>query len=68
MRCPLCFHNDSVVLDTRHEKRTNSKRRRRVCVKCGRRYTTTESIDPPIKLDEHKECVNVIDRSVQERL
>jgi transcriptional repressor NrdR len=45
MRCPFCgFINDKVV-DSRESKEAESIRRRRECLKCGKRYTTYERID-----------------------
>lgn len=45
MRCPFCgFANDKVV-DSRESKEAESIRRRRECLKCGKRFTTYERID-----------------------
>ncbi|HYH00277.1 MAG TPA: transcriptional regulator NrdR [Terriglobales bacterium] len=45
MKCPFCgFVNDKVV-DSRESKEAESIRRRRECLKCGKRYTTYERID-----------------------
>src|SRR5438477_7675967 len=45
MKCPFCgFINDKVV-DSRESKEAESIRRRRECLKCGRRFTTYERID-----------------------
>src|SRR3989441_12078311 len=45
MKCPFCgFENDKVV-DSRESKEGESIRRRRECLKCGRRFTTYERID-----------------------
>src|SRR5574340_1782495 len=45
MKCPFCgFANDKVV-DSRESKEAESIRRRRECLKCGRRFTTYERID-----------------------
>jgi transcriptional repressor NrdR len=45
MKCPFCgFVNDKVV-DSREAKEGDSIRRRRECLKCGRRFTTYERID-----------------------
>src|SRR5256884_3643741 len=45
MKCPFCgFINDKVV-DSREAKEADSIRRRRECLKCGRRFTTYERID-----------------------
>jgi transcriptional repressor NrdR len=45
MKCPFCgFENDKVV-DSRESKEAESIRRRRECLKCGKRFTTYERID-----------------------
>jgi len=45
MKCPFCgFANDKVV-DSRESKEAESVRRRRECLKCGKRFTTYERID-----------------------
>jgi transcriptional repressor NrdR len=45
MKCPFCgFVNDKVV-DSRESKEAESIRRRRECLKCGKRFTTYERID-----------------------
>ena len=45
MKCPFCaFENDKVV-DSRESKEGESIRRRRECLKCGKRFTTYERID-----------------------
>ncbi len=45
MKCPFCgFVNDKVV-DSREGKEGDSIRRRRECLKCGKRFTTYERID-----------------------
>lgn len=45
MKCPICGHPDSKVIDSRPVEETNSIRRRRECVLCGRRFTTYEKIE-----------------------
>ena len=42
MRCPYCAKEDSKVIDTRESDETI--RRRRECLKCGRRFTTYERV------------------------
>src|ERR1700683_5822063 len=45
MKCPFCgFANDKVV-DSGQSKEAESIRRRRECLKCGKRFTTYEGID-----------------------
>lgn len=44
MRCVFCQHNDTKVTDKRD---TNlGTRRRRECLKCGKRFTTYEKLEP----------------------
>ena len=45
MKCPFCFHSDDKVIDSREGKSGDLIRRRRECIKCGRRFTTYERID-----------------------
>jgi len=45
MRCPFCNHSDGKVVDSRASKEGDSIRRRRECLKCGRRFTTYERIE-----------------------
>lgn len=43
MNCPRCNHPDSRVVDTRGD--AGHIRRRRVCERCGHRFTTREFTD-----------------------
>ena len=45
MKCIYCGFEDSKVLDSRSTDETNSIRRRRECLKCGRRLTTYETVE-----------------------
>ncbi|HOD49797.1 MAG TPA: transcriptional regulator NrdR [Candidatus Hydrogenedentes bacterium] len=45
MRCPFCNHTEGKVVDSRSSKEGDSIRRRRECLKCGRRFTTYERIE-----------------------
>jgi transcriptional repressor NrdR len=45
MRCPFCNHSEGRVVDSRASKEGDSIRRRRECMKCGRRFTTYERIE-----------------------
>ncbi len=45
MRCPFCNHIEDKVVDSRETREAQSIRRRRECLKCGRRFTTYERID-----------------------
>ncbi len=44
MRCPKCTSIEDKVIDSRISKEGNSIRRRRECLECGYRYTTTEFV------------------------
>jgi len=45
MRCPYCGSSASKVVDKRDNSEDHSTRRRRQCLRCGRRYTTYERIE-----------------------
>lgn len=45
MRCPFCNHEEGKVVDSRASKEGDAIRRRRECLKCGRRFTTYERIE-----------------------
>ncbi len=45
MLCPFCGFIEDKVIDSRESKEGESIRRRRECLKCGRRFTTYERID-----------------------
>jgi transcriptional repressor NrdR len=42
MRCPFCAHMESRVVDSRISKDGESIRRRRECLRCKKRFTTSE--------------------------
>ena len=77
MKCPLCNHSDSRVLDSRPVEDGSSIKRRRECPSCGKRFTTYEVVDTvPIAVvkrdgrreffDTHK-LVLGIERACQKR-
>jgi transcriptional regulator NrdR len=45
MKCPICGHLESKVLDSRPANEGNSIRRRRECLSCQKRFTTFETIE-----------------------
>jgi len=45
VKCPFCNHEQDKVVDSRESKEGASIRRRRECLKCGKRFTTYERID-----------------------
>ena len=45
MKCPFCGEEDTKVIDTRNMDDNSAIRRRRLCEKCGARFTTYERVD-----------------------
>ena len=45
MKCPYCGYKEDKVVDSRTTKEDTSIRRRRECLKCGKRFTTYEYIE-----------------------
>ena len=45
MKCPFCSHMDDKVIDSRMSTEGVSIRRRRECLKCGKRFTTYEYVE-----------------------
>ena len=45
MKCPICSHPESKVLDSRPSSEGSSIRRRRECLACQKRFTTFETIE-----------------------
>ncbi len=45
MKCPICSHPESKVLDSRPANEGASIRRRRECLSCQKRFTTFETIE-----------------------
>lgn len=62
MRCPICLHPESKVVDSRPTDDGTSIRRRRECLSCAHRFTTYERLgDNPlvvIKSDGSSEAFN----------
>ena len=44
MRCPKCTSIEDKVIDSRISKEGTAIRRRRECLECGHRYSTTEGL------------------------
>lgn len=44
MRCPVCSHLESKVVDSRPSEDSSFIRRRRECLSCGERFTTYERL------------------------
>ncbi len=49
MKCIFCGYEDSKVIDSRSADEGRTIRRRRECIKCGKRFTTYETVeDTPV--------------------
>ncbi|MCX8116390.1 MAG: transcriptional regulator NrdR [Desulfobacterota bacterium] len=62
MKCPFCGHSESKVVDSRLAKDKETIRRRRECLRCQKRFTTSEraeeSLPMVIKKDGRREPFN----------
>jgi len=62
MKCPYCSSTDTKVIDKRASPEEGMNRRRRECMKCGKRFTTYERIEMTdlsvIKKDGRKQEFN----------
>src|SRR5215510_13665032 len=45
MKCPFCAYLEDKVVDSRESREGDAIRRRRECLKCGRRFTSYERLD-----------------------
>ena len=45
MKCPFCGYSDSKVIDSRPAEEGSTIRRRRECLACQKRFTTSEIIE-----------------------
>lgn len=56
MRCPICGHTDTAVVDSRPSKLGSYLRRHRRCMECSKKWVTIETIlflyDPAKDLGE----------------
>lgn len=63
MRCIYCQCEESKVLDSRSTDESNSIRRRRECLGCGRRFTTYETVETVpilvVKKDGSRQAFNI---------
>ncbi len=50
MLCPFCQLDDDKVIDSRASEAGRVIRRRRQCLKCGKRYTTYERVEETVRL------------------
>ena len=62
MKCPFCAFQESKVVDSRSTEDNTTIRRRRECLRCGKRYTTYEKVEDlsilVIKKDNTRENFN----------
>lgn len=62
MKCPYCGNITDKVVDSRKGKSGLFIRRRRECLKCGKRYTTYEYVEESVlmvvKADDRRENFN----------
>lgn len=62
MKCPYCAYEESKVIDSRSADDGERIRRRRECLKCGKRFTTHEIVETVpimvIKRDRTREPFN----------
>src|SRR4030042_3169278 len=62
MKCPFCNHPESKVVDSRESKDKETLRRRRECLGCQKRFTTSEraeeALPSVIKKDGRRESFN----------
>lgn len=64
MKCPYCSFEESKVIDSRSADDGERIRRRRECLKCGKRFTTHEVIETvPIIVVKRDKSREVYDRN-----
>lgn len=60
VQCPFCKTDDTRVIDSRGARDSSAIRRRRVCDKCDRRFTTYERVEDlfptVVKRDQRREA------------
>ena len=77
MKCPYCQYSESKVIDSRPTDEGERIRRRRECLRCGKRFTTYEVIettplmvvkkDKSIEPFNHDKLLNGIIRACEKR-
>jgi len=64
LKCPFCAFEESKVIDSRPTDEGERIRRRRECIKCGKRFTTYEIIESvPILVIKKDKSREVFDRN-----
>ena len=56
MKCPFCAYSESKVIDSRPTDENERIRRRRECLRCGKRFTTYEIIETVPVIVVKKDC------------
>ena len=68
MKCPFCGEENTKVIDSRPADDNSSIRRRRSCIKCGKRFTTYEKLETiPLVVIKKDEVREPYDRSKIEK-
>ncbi len=55
MKCPFCGNLEDRVMDSRTSKEGEAIRRRRECLKCGKRFTSYERVDDIVPMVAKKD-------------
>ena len=55
MKCPFCENPEDKVIDSRTSKEGNAIRRRRECLKCGKRFTSYERVEDVVPMVAKKD-------------
>ena len=50
MKCPFCVNLEDKVIDSRTSKEGDAIRRRRECLKCGKRFTSYERVEDVVPM------------------
>ena len=62
LKCPSCGNDDMTVLESRMEQ-NGTRRRVRMCLKCGKRITTHEIADMDIPTIREHRANNVVNKA-----
>jgi transcriptional repressor NrdR len=55
MKCPFCVNLEDKVIDSRTSKEGDAIRRRRECLKCGKRFTSYERVEDIVPMVAKKD-------------
>ena len=68
MKCPYCGYKEDKVVDSRATSEESAIRRRRECLKCGKRFTTYEYIEKrPVSMEKMEEIIAQVERAIQRK-